>query len=200
MAKDYSRPPAKRKSRKRNPVAQQTRRKPTPILQRQRRERLLVWLRVIAILALIALVIGGLTWLRINKKAQLTQRQAERALALEEQRRNQVLPEPPVEEYTYKEALKTYELQVEVPEQEASRPRYLQCASFRLHEQADTMRARIALIGLEADIQETEGTTGLWYRVTLGPYPNRRAAQRDVHTLQNHQIPNCEIRLWTPQQ
>lgn len=48
---------------------------------------------------------------------------------------------------------------------------YLQAGSFRLPEEAEKMKANLAFLGLEADIQTvTINGTDTWHRVRVGPY------------------------------
>ncbi len=47
----------------------------------------------------------------------------------------------------------------------------LQAGSFRTHQQADQLKARVALLGLSADIHSaTSVGNEVWYRVRIGPY------------------------------
>ena len=107
------------------------------------------------------------------------------------------LPELPEERWRYHEELQTREVEVVVPERAASQPRLIQCASFRNEQDAESMRAQIAFLGLEAQVRATQGTSGMWYRVILGPFENQRAAQRTNHQLQRGGIYRCEIWNWT---
>jgi cell division protein FtsN len=53
----------------------------------------------------------------------------------------------------------------------ASSSRYLlQAGAFRTPDDADAMRARLALLGLEARVYPIEQGGTTWYRVRLGPY------------------------------
>jgi cell division protein FtsN len=45
-------------------------------------------------------------------------------------------------------------------------------------------------------VRKSSGTNGIWYKVILGPYENKRAAERNKHTLQNAKINGCQIWLW----
>ena len=54
---------------------------------------------------------------------------------------------------------------------------FLQAGAFQNAKDADNLKARLALIGLEASIQTANlGEKGIWHRVRLGPYD-------DVETL-----------------
>lgn len=49
---------------------------------------------------------------------------------------------------------------------------YLQAGAFPNAEDADNLKARLALMGLEAAIQTVDiPNKGIWHRVRLGPYP-----------------------------
>lgn len=55
----------------------------------------------------------------------------------------------------------------------------IQAASFRSPDDADRMRAKLILSGLEAAIRQTTGSDGRpWYRVVLGPYESRSKMNR----------------------
>ena len=49
----------------------------------------------------------------------------------------------------------------------------LQTGSFKQREDADRRRAELILLGLEPNIEETNGDNGRWYRVYLGPFQSR---------------------------
>lgn len=58
-----------------------------------------------------------------------------------------------------------------LPERRHKGPYILQAGSFRRFEEADNMKARLALIGIEARIQTvTINDQSTWYRVRIGPY------------------------------
>jgi len=67
----------------------------------------------------------------------------------------------------------------------------LQAGSFREQTDADRRRGELALLGLEATVEPSEGSNGLWYRVYLGPFTSRSemararslTAQADMDTL-----------------
>ena len=67
----------------------------------------------------------------------------------------------------------------------------LQAGSFRASADADRRRGELALLGLEAAVEEITTDTGTWHRVYIGPFESRSAmakarsltAQSDVDTL-----------------
>ncbi|HAQ48603.1 MAG: SPOR domain-containing protein [Glaciecola sp.] len=103
------------------------------------------------------------------------------------------LPELPKEEWAFIKSLPGYEVEIEA-EVATSDKRYLmQCGSFKIYEQADSMRATMAFVGLEPQIR---GSKSGWYRVILGPYDSKRDAERDRHVLQRENINSCQIWFW----
>ncbi|MCZ2721266.1 SPOR domain-containing protein [Marinomonas sp. 15G1-11] len=55
----------------------------------------------------------------------------------------------------------------------------IQAASFRSNNDADRMRAKLILSGLEASVRQTTGKDGRpWFRVVLGPYESRSKMSR----------------------
>lgn len=189
MAVDYAkkRPPKRKaapKSRKRAAA------KPKKGAVRNQPSRSVSWPRIVLTLLVVAGFVGGLTMLKKKSNAGQT------PLATQQQKTD-TLPELPQEEWSYIEELENKEVEVVVPERAESHPRLIQCASFRNQEDADSMRAKIAFMGLEADVRATRGQTGMWYRVILGPIENQRAAQRIVHQLSRGGIHRCQIWNWT---
>jgi cell division protein FtsN len=106
------------------------------------------------------------------------------------------VPQP---EYEFYELLPRQEITVDVDPADLPRPRaedqgprfLLQAGSFRQASDADRRRAELLLLGLEPRVEETQGETGRWYRVILGPFDSRSAmararsltAQQDIDTL-----------------
>ena len=110
----------------------------------------------------------------------------------------EALPELPKEEWEYIRTLPGYEVEVDVAEQEKSDKRYLmQCASFRTRAQAEEMKAKMAFMGEEPNIKKVKGSKGTWYQVILGPYDNKRQAEKTRHKMQRANINTCEIFYWT---
>ncbi len=77
------------------------------------------------------------------------------------------------------------EMEVLIPDQELAAERekepaekvvyYLQAASFRRFEEADRMRAQLALMNIESQIQRvTVNDTQTWHRVRIGPFTSAR--------------------------
>lgn len=105
---------------------------------------------------------------------------------------------PPAPQYEFYEVLPQQEITVDVDPAELPKPRsssgkqfLLQAGSFRQEADADRRRAELLLLGLNPQVEDTNGTNGRWFRVLLGPFPNRSAmararsltAQQDIDTL-----------------
>ncbi|KAF7598633.1 MAG: cell division protein FtsN [Candidatus Dactylopiibacterium carminicum] len=60
----------------------------------------------------------------------------------------------------------------------ASQQIYLQVGSFQNPADADNLKARLAMSGIEANVQRVDlGTKGIYHRVRLGPYASADAAE-----------------------
>ena len=65
------------------------------------------------------------------------------------------------------------------PREEENFSYMIQAASFRSNADADRLRAKLILSGLEAHIKASESKDGgVWYRVTVGPFETRSAESR----------------------
>lgn len=65
------------------------------------------------------------------------------------------------------------------PREEENFSYMIQAASFRSSADADRLRAKLILSGLEAAIKTSESKDGgTWYRVTVGPFDTRSAESR----------------------
>ncbi|MFT7286986.1 MAG: cell division protein FtsN [Halieaceae bacterium] len=54
----------------------------------------------------------------------------------------------------------------------------LQAGSFHQEVDADRHRAKLLLLGLSPEIEESSGSNGRWFRVVLGPFETRSAMAR----------------------
>jgi cell division protein FtsN len=93
------------------------------------------------------------------------------------------------------------ELEVLIPEDEIRPPknkstadtaagkRYiLQAGSFRSRRDAEKLKATVALLGLEASINQVTIDHERWHRVRIGPVNNRRELNRNLNLLQRNNI------------
>lgn len=110
--------------------------------------------------------------------------------------KEQHLPEPPKEKWTYVENLKTKEIEVGQYEVKQNGPYKMQCGSFKTNAQAESLKAKMAFSGIESKIKTAQGKNNTWYQVVLGPYSKKRTAEQDKHKLRNNKINGCQIWLW----
>ena len=106
------------------------------------------------------------------------------------------LPELPEEKWTYVDDLKSKEVEVGEYKVTQKGPYKMQCGSFRTRKQAESLKAKIAFTGLEAQVSKATGTSSVWYKVYLGPYPKKREAEKDKHKLKNNSVHGCKIWGW----
>ncbi|QMU61839.1 MAG: SPOR domain-containing protein [Gammaproteobacteria bacterium] len=64
----------------------------------------------------------------------------------------------------------------------------LQAGSFQQFNEADSLKARLALIGVEANIQSVEVNKTKWHRVQIGPSNDRNALEKLRKRLKSSQI------------
>ena len=73
---------------------------------------------------------------------------------------------------------------------------FLQAGAFQSAQDADNLKARLALMGLEAAIQTANlGDKGIWYRVRLGPYDDADALARVRSQLAANGIEAAPIKV-----
>lgn len=153
----------------------------------------ILWIRL-AIITLILLIFAYWLWSIKDNSGE-----PDNSIPVEPVVKNteESLPELPEEEWDYIKTLPGYEVEVDVAEQVKSDKRYLmQCASFRTRPQAEEMRAKIAFQGFEAQIRNSSGKNGDWFRVILGPFDSKRDAERTRHALRKANVTTCQIWFW----
>jgi cell division protein FtsN len=106
------------------------------------------------------------------------------------------LPKPPKEKWSYVKDLEEKEVEVGQYEVKDKGPYKMQCGSFKTQKQAEILKAKIAFSGLESTVQKAQGTNGTWYKVILGPYPNKRLAEKNKNNLKRNNINHCIILFW----
>jgi cell division protein FtsN len=73
---------------------------------------------------------------------------------------------------------------------------YLQAGAFQSAADADNLKARLALAGLEAQIQTaTLADRSVWHRVRLGPYPDSASMNQARTLLRENRIEPSIIKL-----
>jgi cell division protein FtsN len=64
----------------------------------------------------------------------------------------------------------------------------LQAASFRSRDDAERLRAALLLLDLPASTTTSSLPSGVWHRVTVGPFHSRAQAERALTRLREHNI------------
>ena len=73
---------------------------------------------------------------------------------------------------------------------------YLQAGAFQGAQDADSLKARLALLGIEAMIQTTTlPDKGLWHRVRVGPYTSIEELNRTRDTLRQNGVETALIKV-----
>ncbi|WP_339719770.1 SPOR domain-containing protein [uncultured Paraglaciecola sp.] len=155
----------------------------------------LPWLRIIITLTLVA-GFGYFLW-SIKGTAPENTTTSNTKVVKKTPSKEDTLPDIPEEEWEFIKSLPEYTVKIEQKEQDQPTVRRLiQCGSFRTDAQAQELKAKIAFQGLEAQVRPSQGSSGKWYRVILGPYDSKRLAEKDRHTLQRAKINGCKIWNW----
>ena len=71
----------------------------------------------------------------------------------------------------------------------------LQLGAFTRQEQAESLKARLALVGMNARIQPVRLDRQMWYRVRIGPTTDLGQLNADRTRLQEHRFDSALIRL-----
>lgn len=112
-------------------------------------------------------------------------------------KKEQTLPPPPNdEEWQFIDELKNKQVDVGTEELVDKGPFVLRCTTVRSQSRAEALKAKIAFAGHESTVKEHQGTSGMWYRVDLGPYDRKRDAEKVRHDMKRNNINGCKILLW----
>jgi cell division protein FtsN len=77
---------------------------------------------------------------------------------------------------------------------------FLQAGSFQNAPDADNLKARLALLGVEASIETTElPDKGIWHRVRVGPYTSVEELNRTRDTLKQNGVQTALIKAREPE-
>ncbi len=162
------------------------------------------WLWLITGLA-IGLFVSGLAWLRDqpdDPSKQVAKKAREEVVSTREVVEEQEEEKPRFDFYTLLPELEVvipdddYEVEITRPAQtettntpaEPSGSYRLQAGSFRSIDEADRLRARLILLGVEADIQTVKVNNQTWHRVRVGPFNNLDELNTVRKRLGNHSI------------
>ena len=72
---------------------------------------------------------------------------------------------------------------------------YLQAGAFREQSDAEGMRAKLALMGVEAKVSEREAETGVLYRVRVGPFNQLEAMNKVRRKLSDNGVDAAVVRI-----
>ena len=72
---------------------------------------------------------------------------------------------------------------------------FVQAGAFRTQEDADAQRARLSLMGVEARVTEREQAGRTVYRVRVGPFQNKDAADRVKGRLDGNGFDSALVRV-----
>lgn len=70
---------------------------------------------------------------------------------------------------------------------------YLQAGAFQKKDEADNMKAKLAMVGLESEIQTGQGEAK--YRVRIGPYQNAQDLKKAQDELQQNGIASSVVKV-----
>ena len=71
----------------------------------------------------------------------------------------------------------------------------VQAGAYRSNADADAQKAKLAMLGLDAKVSERDQAGRVVYRVRLGPFSDKGAAERLRAQLQNNGIDNTLVRV-----
>lgn len=80
-----------------------------------------------------------------------------------------------------------------VPAATVSESYYLQAGAFQKKDEADNMKAKLAMVGLESEIQAGPGASK--YRVRIGPYQNAQDLKKAQDELQQNGIASSVVKI-----
>ncbi|WP_374351255.1 SPOR domain-containing protein [Limnohabitans sp.] len=72
---------------------------------------------------------------------------------------------------------------------------FVQVGAYRTQAEAEAQKAKMAMMGLEAKVSEREQAGRTVYRVRLGPFDDKAAAERVRTKLESAQVDNAIVRM-----
>ncbi len=116
------------------------------------------------------------------------------------------IPPPPKPRFDFYKILP--EMEVVIPDQEITGKKkagvklvekpgtyLLQAGSFRNPQQADQLKAKLAMLGMETRVDSVNTNSGKWHRVRVGPYQKLEDLNTSRSTLKQSGIDAILIRL-----
>ena len=90
--------------------------------------------------------------------------------------------------------MKHDEVEVKVTKVKDKGPHRLQCASLRSEDDAHALKAQIAFkTGMIAEVDRSVGKNGIWYRVRIGPFDNKRDAESANNKIHRQRMQRCTV-------
>jgi len=180
--KDYVSQPKRKTNRKSSPRGKTPERKPFPVIR----------------FAIVALLVGAFGYFLtiLNAQKESTQPIADAEKKPTKTTERELPPPPEDEEWQFIDELKHKQVQVGTEELEDKGPFVLRCTTVRSQQRAEALKAKIAFAGHESTVREYQGTSGMWYRVDLGPFDRKRDAEKTRHVMKRNNINGCKILLW----
>lgn len=71
----------------------------------------------------------------------------------------------------------------------------IQVGSFKNPSQAETLKARLALLGVESVVQKVNAKGSIWHRVKSGPYTSFKEVDKIQNRLHHNNIDSIAIKL-----
>jgi len=71
----------------------------------------------------------------------------------------------------------------------------IQIGSFKKASQAETLKARLALLGVESTVQKVNTKGSIWHRVKSGPYTSFKMVDKIQNRLHHNNIDSIAIKL-----
>ncbi len=178
---------------------------------RSKREPMPGWL-LLLIGLMAGLLIGAAVYFSVAGREEAEPRPAARepAAAAQVEPARAVVDTSPVAEEAQEERFEFYhllsKLEVVIPEseikalQEHIAPKedvvyIIQAGSFRRYEDADSRKAQLALLGVEADVQKVESNGADWYRVRVGPFDSSRKLNKVRNRIHAADINTMVIKI-----
>ena len=145
-------------------------------------------------LAIIVLAVSGFGYFLSQLSDQPTIDTVDQKQPIEKKSKQSVPPPPDDEEWQFIEELENKQVKVSTEELEAKGPFIVRCTTVRSRDRAEALKAKIAFAGFASEVKEYQGTSGIWYRVDLGPYEKKRTAEKTRHELKRNNIHGCVFR------
>lgn len=145
-------------------------------------------------LAFIVLAVSGFGYFLSHISGQSTVETVDKNQPIEKKSKQSLPPPPDDEEWQFIEELENKQVKVSTEELESKGPFIVRCTTVRSRDRAEALKAKIAFAGFESEVKEYQGTSGIWYRVDLGPYEKKRTAEKTRHELKRNNIHGCLFR------